>query len=81
MATMSLRPCGDFRTTYKQDTVIFDTRITAATSATVKNFTSPRGFSVVLGIGVSIPTLAGVWYRLLVLLDANTSAGWAGRES
>jgi branched-chain amino acid transport system permease protein len=26
MATMSLRPCGDFRTTYRQDTVIFDTR-------------------------------------------------------
>jgi len=26
MATMSLRPCGDFRTTYRQDTAIFDTR-------------------------------------------------------
>ncbi|KAA5607115.1 branched-chain amino acid ABC transporter permease [Roseospira marina] len=26
MATTSLRPCGDFRTTYQQDTVIFDTR-------------------------------------------------------
>ncbi|MBB4266269.1 branched-chain amino acid ABC transporter permease [Roseospira visakhapatnamensis] len=26
MATASLRPCGDFRTTYRQDTAIFDTR-------------------------------------------------------
>jgi branched-chain amino acid transport system permease protein len=25
MATTSLRPCGDFRTTYRQDTAIFDT--------------------------------------------------------
>ncbi len=82
MSNMYIRPCGDFRTTYKKDQTIFDTKVTlmVATACVVALCFAPLvldAYYLTLFIQVSYLGIAALGLNILVGFTGQISLGHA----
>ncbi|MEY8199746.1 MAG: branched-chain amino acid ABC transporter permease, partial [Colwellia sp.] len=78
MSSLTMRPCGDFRTSYKQDTTIFETK----TIRWVTIFTIlALCFAPLVVDGYFITLLIQISYLGIAALGLNILVGYTGQIS